>query len=78
MADMFKAAIKQEFVMSGFKDYLTATAIALSLLLGSAMDDSYEDSKLSAQVLEEAIAQANEEQERDVPETEVNKLVAVR
>jgi hypothetical protein len=65
MKDMFKAVFEEEIMMSGFKalllDYLTAIVIVILFLSVSAFDDSYEDSKLSAQVLEEAIAQANED-----------------
>jgi hypothetical protein len=45
--------------MEKFKDYLvTGFFTALFLLLFFVLDDSYENANLSAQVLDEAIAQA--------------------
>lgn len=45
--------------MNRVKDYLfTGVLCILFLIVLAALDDSYEDSELSAQVLDEAIAQA--------------------
>jgi hypothetical protein len=50
--------------MNVFKDYLLATAIvALLLVTAGVLDDSYEDALLSAQVLDECIAQAQNSHE---------------
>lgn len=49
--------------MSGFKDWLVTASVVIFFLLGLfALDDSYEDSILSAQVLDEAIAHCQVEQ----------------
>lgn len=55
--------------MRVIKDGLISVLFAFLFLVAAfAFDDSYEDSKLSAQVLDEAIAQANEEQQLFTPE----------
>lgn len=50
--------------MSSFKDRLITASLFISFLLALfALDDSYEDSVMSAQILDEAIAQAYAEQQ---------------
>lgn len=45
--------------MTVFKDYLFATIIVVVFLIAiGTLDDSYEDAQLSAQVLDQCIAQA--------------------
>lgn len=44
--------------MTYVKDFLVSLIVIVILLCATAFDDSYEDSKLSAQALDEAIAQA--------------------
>ncbi len=48
--------------MTYVKDLLFSLIIIVLVLFATALDDSYEDSTLSAQVLDEAITQAYAEQ----------------
>lgn len=51
--------------MKFIKDFVLCVPVAILLLFAVfAFDDSFEDSKLSAQVLDEAIAHANLERRR--------------
>lgn len=77
MADMFKAALmrlkllKEESVMKSRKekvvdfivDFFITLLVVIFFLAISAFDDSYEDAKLSAKVLDEAIKQGREEKQ---------------
>lgn len=48
--------------MNKVKDYLFSTVLCILILIVLfAVDDSYEDANLSAQVLDEVVAQANQE-----------------